>query len=853
MEISNEIRRTLPSFKKCDLHVHSSSCYSRTYSKKDFFEALLATDLDVVAITDHNSVDVRLLEELHGKIPPAGRIVLAGVEVNVRLKNQTIEQHGLVLAEGPAGEYFHGIIWCSYDNRVVLRDAIDQLFLDAEAFTQTELEEADQNDGGRAKLSKKTEGIAVYLEDLQEKLALLPHFFVFHENKGSRNLSDYLPNKSSDGVALITNQTYKDRLFYYSHALAVEGGEKSHKHISAWLEKDLNNTLAALFFSDANGENIKIGDRYTWIDFDGDLDSLLLAISDPESRIRTSDVSDEFPQTNAGSYLECVSFDLMRGVEKEKVTIEFAPGFNGIVGARGSGKTMLAKILCGAGLANYSSFVDQSSVKYKLYGGQPTSNVPKVLSLEQGELEGIYSNGSYAEVPLLEKQINAVEQRAKQVALAVSSLIGDLLDNELTLAKAFIKRYPSGAVKPDVLDSSMPSGLLVSFPDDACVDDAKIAREMSSSLEKASGFATELVESLKEAKPGKSSDESSVLFEAFAARVTDLEQKASLLSSQISALRELSGKVKDVWFVDRSDLREEFLRSCAETNAQQDSAALSNYNKDKLHSEQYLVDLLRLRLALKDADAMIEEQQTLLKQPLSPIRATAGEDSLEIRLSYEAFNEYESAKEALLSPAQKRKAVNSPIAECCIRISEPSEAKAIFNGQRIRLQSPAKGEAYLGKYVNALKSDVADVGSLEKKVSLNGKLLDEMSPGMRAEALLKLFLQDEVARGDYDFIVIDQPEDNLDTETISRFLIDRLKSLKLHVQLFVVSHSAPVIVNGDARNVIVCTASDENGISYETGTINGQKTKQSISNVLDGGERYLKMRLNKYNFQPGGK
>ena len=119
---------------------------------------------------------------------------------------------------------------------------------------------------------------------------------------------------------------------------------------------------------------------------------------------------------------------------------------------------------------------------------------------------------------------------------------------------------------------------------------------------------------------------------------------------------------------------------------------------------------------------------------------------------------------------------------------------------------------------------------------------------MRAEALLKLFLDDKVVDDQYVFVVIDQPEDNLDTDTIGRFLIDRIKNLKLNVQLFVVSHSAPVIVNGDARAVVVCK-SDGDAISYRCGTINGKDTKQDISKVLDGGERYIKMRLNKYNFK----
>ena len=48
-------------FKKCDMHVHSSSCYSRSYDEESFLSQVLNSDLDVLAVTDHNNIDVELL------------------------------------------------------------------------------------------------------------------------------------------------------------------------------------------------------------------------------------------------------------------------------------------------------------------------------------------------------------------------------------------------------------------------------------------------------------------------------------------------------------------------------------------------------------------------------------------------------------------------------------------------------------------------------------------------------------------------------------------------------------------------------------------------------------------------
>ena len=104
-------------FKKCDLHIHSSSCFSRRFDENSFLEHLLKSDLEVIAITDHNSVDVGLLEKLHSKIQSTDKSIFAGVEVNVKLKQNTIERYELTLGKGSKGDYFHGIIWCSYEDR----------------------------------------------------------------------------------------------------------------------------------------------------------------------------------------------------------------------------------------------------------------------------------------------------------------------------------------------------------------------------------------------------------------------------------------------------------------------------------------------------------------------------------------------------------------------------------------------------------------------------------------------------------------------------------------------------------------------------------------------------------------
>ncbi|TYD52450.1 phosphoesterase, partial [Klebsiella pneumoniae] len=54
-------------------------------------------------------------------------------------------------------------------------------------------------------------------------------------------------------------------------------------------------------------------------------------------------------------------------------------------------------------------------------------------------------------------------------------------------------------------------------------------------------------------------------------------------------------------------------------------------------------------------------------------------------------------------------------------------------------------------------------------------------------------------------LILDQPEDDLDCMMLSQSVIPAIVSNKQRRQLIIVSHSAPIVVNGDAEYVISMT------------------------------------------------
>lgn len=841
--VETEKRLSKGTFKKCDMHLHSSSCYSRSYGKKDFFNALIQSDLDVIAVTDHNIVDDRLLSELQTALSDQGKTLIGGVELNVKLKEETIKRYHLTTGKGPKGEYFHAIVWFSMEHAPVMKEVVAHLFNQRllEKKKERGIEESSELQTAKA-LSLMTEGTAIYLEDFQKEAAAIPHFFIPHENK-DRSLSSYLPNKYRENLA------YKDRLFYYSHAMAVEGGSKSRKSISNGMANELRTTVAALLFSDAQAIG-EIGSRFTWIDFDSDLDSLLLAISDPESRIKTSDEYPDLPQTNTGSFLESVTFNTCVDGNEEagrSVTLEFSPGYNGIVGSRGSGKTMLACLLASRGGDTYSKFVDTDSVKFKMHGGILTGNRPECLYLGQGELEEIYRSGKYESIPFLGERVAPLKDRAGTESAQASQRLNEVLDLVKRLLTTFCDKYNTGALRIDHLDTETPSGVTIEKPTIPAGDVRQIEKAKKAFKELTHDLAIRS-ETLGAVEFKASYHENSTLFDALNVEASSIREELAVVMEHAERFSSALEAIDPSWFACRDRLLHLFSAILEQYNNASGSTSLTQYRQQTKRAAIFLDELLSLRLALKHLDQEARAAYEKLHKPIEPVVLHNGDEPIEITLTYEDDSSYSDKLANLLGAASSKD--NQALVEAFLYQYNKSRMHKVFDGRKFKSCSTKDLAAHYDKFFDLAKDSMCAAGGLSTRVKIANEPIDSMSPGMKAQALLKLFLNDGIASGRWSYVIIDQPEDNLDVATIKDFLINRLKQLKLNVQFFVVSHSAPVIVNGDARTVIVCS-NDGSEIDYASGTMNESSIKQSIADVLDGGERYLKMRLNKYNFQVG--
>lgn len=126
-----------------------------------------------------------------------------------------------------------------------------------------------------------------------------------------------------------------------------------------------------------------------------------------------------------------------------------------------------------------------------------------------------------------------------------------------------------------------------------------------------------------------------------------------------------------------------------------------------------------------------------------------------------------------------------------------------------------------------------------------GRPLHELSPGEKGALLLVFYLL--VDRNDVP-LLIDQPEENLDNETVYSLLVPSIKEAKKRRQVMIVTHNPNLAVVCDADQ-IVCATRDMSGpprILYTTGAIESPTVNKRLLDVLEGTRPAFDNRSDKY-------
>lgn len=136
--------------------------------------------------------------------------------------------------------------------------------------------------------------------------------------------------------------------------------------------------------------------------------------------------------------------------------------------------------------------------------------------------------------------------------------------------------------------------------------------------------------------------------------------------------------------------------------------------------------------------------------------------------------------------------------------------------------------------ITLYRSDGSEAG----KISAN-----TLSDGQRNTAVLALLLAQDGGP-----LIIDQPEDELDSNFVYNELIPMVRRMKMKRQLIFATHNANLPVNGDADLLYAFEAKDAKGICKAQGGLDREDVTEAVLDIMEGSEKAFTRRREKYGF-----
>lgn len=131
------------------------------------------------------------------------------------------------------------------------------------------------------------------------------------------------------------------------------------------------------------------------------------------------------------------------------------------------------------------------------------------------------------------------------------------------------------------------------------------------------------------------------------------------------------------------------------------------------------------------------------------------------------------------------------------------------------------------------------------QLKLGDKVLSLLSPGEKGALLLIFYLLLDM---DNKPLILDQPEDNLDNNSVAKILVKFIKNAKKQRQIIMVTHNPNLAVVADAEQIIYVNIDKQNQYEFtvESGSIENPEINKHIVDVLEGAMPAFRKRDDKY-------
>ena len=857
---------------RADFHLHTAAdkefsfAGDPNYYNSEYIKALKDSSIEIGLIANHNKFDFDEFKALRKTARKQGIFLLPGVELSVNDGSNGI--HTLVVFSDE---------WVANGNNYINQ------FLNV-AF-EGKIPDQYENENGRSSLG--------LLETIKKLEGYHKEFFlVFAHVEDKSGLWNEL-----DGGRL---QELGKSEFFCRRALAFQK-VRTHDVTDRKCRVKLQNWLCKAYPAEVEGSDPKSidqigkGDKCFLKIGDFTYEAVKYALLDHQHRLASQ------PIIYKHSHIQCISFD---GGVLDGKTINLSPELNTLIGIRGSGKSSILEIIryaldiqfgekaldtdykthlvdhvLGSGGKITLHAVDQRGQQYeirRISRERPDVYVNGVLqpgiSIRETVLhkpiyfgqKDLSSTGDGFEKDLVEKlvgeklagiRLRIADQREKVVE-CVSRL--------KKLANAVEKKKEYEAKKQDAefrlkiyKEHGVEERLQKQVDYDA--DSRKCTQVIlfaQTYLKEFEAFISQHEDDLRNQRI-YTSKKNVAFFEDFFGGydklIASFEQiKAAFITGNL-ALTELQQMSQE--FAKRKDgLKEEFAEIERKLAEQLKESGVQAIRPDEFRNLRKTVDhaAQMLQVLAKEETTRAKLKDELLKE-LASLNDIWHEEFKAIKIELDKVNQSHSSLTIEVEFKGDKAAFTTFM-------------KDIFRGSRIRestFQGLVGGFADFGAMYKEWKTVKGEVGNSTQVfedyfknnlealltwqvpnrfiIKYRDKELKHHSLGQRASALILFVLSQQ----ENNVFLIDQPEDDLDNQTIYEDVIKQIRRLKPKTQFVFATHNANFPVLGDAEQIVACSYSDDK-VHVISGSIDCPKLQQEIVNIMEGGEEAFTQRKRRY-------
>lgn len=862
---------------KADFHLHTKADKEFSYEGEensfinDYVTELSKKNIGIGIITNHNKFDLEEYKALRKKALRENVFLIPGVELSIN--------------DGSNG--IHCLIAFNYESWVKNNENFIEQFLNS-AFEGVANRE---NENARCKysLSDLFKKLEEHRKSRRDTFIVMAHIEqrsgFYKELEGGRITEIAKDEHFRRNVLAFQKLKTKD---FKVNLITWFGSEKE---LPAFVEgsdcKNISEIGLCGKQKDKAGNEIE---KATWLKIgDFNFEAVKYALTDKDYRISTKK-----PEIK-NAYIKSISFE---GGLLDQTKIDFSPELNNFIGIRGSGKSSILEILryaLGISLGSQASDKEYKNglIEYVLKSGgkvivHVVNNLGKEYRIEKiyGQKEDIYEYDKRLDIPSIDTvfkrpvyfgQKDLSNKHIDFEADLVKKLIGDRLDgikskifqksSEMKETISQLKKLENleeikKEIESEIKDAEFK---LKEFKEKGVGEKLKQQSKFESDISKFNEITGELINFRKDLfdiidnyqhffqnvkfETDENKDifnEAEKVFKIISEDFNKLNEINLNTDKNVIEFKKLNEKLND----KKENLKEEFAKIKREIN-------VPNLSPDDFLKLNRKIETSKLKLIeIEKSERKKNELRKTLNDKISELNKLWYEEYKILEREVSRINEYENSLSITVEYKGRKDIFDKKL-------------RQIFSGSGIR---GATYENIKSQYMDFIEI-YRDLDSINSKLNISDSLISEFkkrfmenifdlltfrikdkftikyndkplsdhSLGQRATALI-LFL---LAQKETDVLIIDQPEDDLDNQTIYEDVIKQIKSLKGNMQFIFATHNANIPVLGDSEKIISCSYS-ESKIHTITGTIDNPETHEQIVTIMEGGKEAFNRRKNIY-------